>query len=196
MKSAEASLVAVQSQRRHWLAVIIPIALALSAAGLTLSFLSPGGIPDPTATLDAGVVTEFSAGTLRYYPGQHVFVVRDQAGGFLALYDWDAWAQRRQAEGEGKAGCRVHILDPIARPELGALRFLVGTEATRPRSLDGLMLRSGCDGSSFDGYGHRTFGPAGADLDTFDVKVDVSDHVVVDLTARHCQILSPCLAYR
>ncbi len=172
------------------------------AATVTLLVLAAAFLWPSTAdgvamqTFDAGVAASYEPGSIHRFEAQHLYLVRRSDSSFVALYDWDAWAQRRYQDGATEmAQCRVQTMpeDDLAyRGDLQSIR----SKYTREQGIENVVLRSGCDGSSFDAIGRLGFGPAGADLDRFPVYIAPNGHVVVTLSQRTCQTWSPCLPYQ
>ena len=179
--------------------VLLSLGALLIAAMIAAAvvFLWPLGVESgPRMAFDAGSESAFAPGSIRYLQPQHLYVVRRADGSFIALYDWDAWAQGRYKVGASyRETCRVQILPQSSiayQGDLSAIHTRYGAEA----GLEDIVLRSGCDGSSFDPLGRRATGPSAADLDRFPVSFDAARDVIVTLSQRECQALSPCLPYR
>ncbi len=157
-----------------------------------LSFLSSITDATPVRDFDAGAVSNFAPASIHEFAGQHLLLVRLQDGSFVALHDWDAWAQYRYSVGDkAKAECRVHPLDHDSPIYPGVLSSILHPTA----GFEDTVMISGCDGSLFDVLGNRTFGPAATNLDRFPVRTNGNGHVIVNLADQQCRPLSPCLSY-
>ena len=196
MTSASAPLQSNEVRGRVVL-LLIPLAVMAGLLVLAVAFLWPSTADGVSMqTFDAGVAAGYEPGSIHHFEAQHLYLVRRNDSSFVALYDWDAWAQRRyQAGATETAQCRVQIMpeDDLAyRGDLQSIR----SKYTQEQGIENVVLRSGCDGSSFDAIGRLGFGPAGADLDRFPVYIAPNGHVVVTLSQRTCQTWSPCLPYQ
>ena len=178
----------------------IRIALAalfgvLAVLGAVLVFWVSDSDDELGGRFDAGLQSEYAPGSIAYFEKQHVHLIRLTDGEFLALYDWDAWAQAQYRKGNvGMEQCRVGILpkdDAAYEGDLQAIR----ADYAPVEGLEDIVLRGGC-GIVFDPLGRRALGPAPADLDRFKVSVDRAGHVIIDLAQRVCDVDSPCLPNR
>lgn len=152
---------------------------------------------------DGGDVLQFNAGAESGYPPgsvtpfeeEHLILIRQSDGTFIALYDWDAWAQGQYRQGNtDMEACRVGIL-PEDSPAYEGDLVAIQSNYAPVEGLEDVVLRAGC-GNVFDPLGRRAFGPAPGDLDRFPVSVNDSGDVIVNLEQRKCDPASPCLRYR
>ncbi len=193
MNQAYAPLAANEVRGRIALLVAGLVVLA-GLIGLGLTFLWPSSTgPALSQSFDAGQAAGYAPASIHYFEEQHLYLVRRSDGSFVALYDWNARAQGQYQRGdEGKEACRVQVLSPDSPAYEGDLGAIRADYAPEP-GLENVVLRSGCDGTSFDALGRHGFGPSPGDLDRFPLFIDSQGHVIVTLAQRQCQPLSPCL---
>jgi hypothetical protein len=148
------------------------------AVGLVL-YLKPGGDVPAPGIFVAGPLEGFEPGSVTYFESEHVFVVRLNDGGLIALYDLGPKGQYWVSQGETeKAHCRAKLGDlPSGIRERPDLSLPAGFEKTGFNQL--------CDGGWWDAEGRGLSGPLNGDLDRFPVSV-VDGIVHVDVANRLC----------
>jgi hypothetical protein len=195
MSSAPAPLPSNEARGRLVLLFVGAVCI-IGLLVLAIAFLWPSTSDGAsTHSFDAGAASAFQPGSIHYFEDQHLYVVRRSDSSFIALYDWDSWAQFVYQAGEAdKAHCRVRITEEQLVPNQGTLQLI---RAAYPieQGLENVVLRSGCEGSAFDPLGRHGFGPA-YDLDRFPVYVATNGHVIVTLSQRQCPPEAPCLPYQ
>lgn len=174
----------------------IPVVLAsllgfLIVIAAIFVFAIDDGDDLPEGRFNAGRQSEFSPGSITYFEAQHVYLVRQTDGTFVASYDWEAWAQILYRDGdEAKRGCRVEISD---RHE-SSLEYIWSIHGP-VEGLEEIVLAQGCSGAYFDALGRRGFGPAYTDLERFQVIVSDRGDVIINFAERDCEAPSPCLPF-
>ena len=150
---------------------------------------------DDDLQFNAGAQSGYPPGSVTPFEEQHLILVRRSDGTFLALYDWDGWAQAQYSDGNTvMEACRVGILPKDSPAYEGDLVSIQNNYAP-VEGLEDIVLRAGC-GNVFDPLGRRAFGPAPGDLDGFPVSVNDRGDVIINLDQRRCDPASPCLADR
>jgi hypothetical protein len=68
------------------------VAVAALIANILVAFklLSPSNSDSPASAFDAGPVHSVVPGSIRYFSSQHFYLISQQDGSLLALYDWAA----------------------------------------------------------------------------------------------------------
>lgn len=158
-------------------------AAALVAVGaLLVGFVWPAGAVQDS--VDLGVAEEYEPGSVTMHEG--VVESSDLRWGVQALMDdrqTPAWARNHE------------VTIALARHDNGSFSAFIARDprtgcplAWRTNFLgydpDG-VFRDPCYGSTYDEYGLHVFGPSPRAMDFFDVMVDGSGHVIVDLRELH-----------
>lgn len=150
---------------------------------------------------NAGPQSDYAPGSITHLEAQRIYLVRLAGGDFVAMYDWGPRAQMSYENGEaGARDCRVAVYtrghdttrdDQWYEQTLEMMR----SQHEPVEGLEDTVLSAACYGASlFDPLGRRSFGPSD-DLDRFQLVVDSSGDVIIDLNDRHCKEYSPCLPY-
>lgn len=160
--------------------------LALLSLVAVAAYLDPGDVGKPGRFV-AGRVDDLQPGSVRYFEGEHFYLVRLADGSFLALYDIDRHRQILSvgATGDPRFGCRVRAMS--AATNEGVANILRASGTVVP-GFEGQAFRTPCTGATFDMTGRRLFGPAPTDLDRFPVRTLAGGFVEVNLASRQCAL--------
>jgi hypothetical protein len=159
------------------------IVVFLVVVGLVMYF-KPGSTAEPTGepSLDifaAGPIEDFEPGMLTLYEKEHIFVVRMQDGGVVALYDLGPHIQARVEAGDQEAAkCRA-----VLREDEEMAGWLAAAGA--PAGFEDRGIWDECGGVAWDVSGKQVWGPESGSLDRFTVEI-IDGIIRVNLGAREC----------
>ena len=169
------------------------IAAFFSAVGLVLYF-KPGGKDLPTdqtalTIFAAGPDQDFTKDSATYFQNEHFYLVRQNDGSLLALYDLSPSTQARVKQGDETAlDCRLKLINATS-----------GASDNGARSFGSDGLRDPCTSAIWDMSGGAMSDGATGDLDRFPVEI-INNIVRVDLAARQClneiTDTAPCIETR
>jgi hypothetical protein len=159
------------------------ILVFLLVVGLVMYF-KPGSTAEPTGepSLDifaAGPIEEFEAGMMTLFEKEHIFLVRMEDGGVIALYDLGPHIQARIAAGDEEAAdCRA-----VIREDEEMAGWLAATGA--PAGFGDRGIWDECGGVAWDASGQQVWGPESGSLDRFTVEI-IDGIIRVNLGDRRC----------
>lgn len=151
------------------LLIVLAVLVALFfAIGLAFD-QGPGALERSSSDFNAGAAEEYARGDVTYIEGRHVFVVRLDDGGFLALYD------KSPKQQEIDSDCRLRYDE---RAQLGGLAQLPGFAGAFVEECEGTRAVWRADGE-------RAFGAGYGDLDRFQTRID-GDDLIIEMDERTC----------
>ena len=154
------------------LAWVAALAIAGTAIVVAIGFFFDQGsnARQPDRTYDAGSAAAYEPGTVVYVEAQHLYIVRLEDGGFLALYD------KSPEQQELRSDCRIAFDDSATTAYLDPLPGIAG----------GLVENCGGMRAVWRADGTFAFGASYGNLDRFPTTVDATGHLIVDTSTRTC----------
>lgn len=153
----------------RWLALALVVAVI---AGLAIGLIFDQGsdADQPVRGINAGTAEQYARGDVTYIDAEHVYVVRLEDGGFLALYDK---SPKQQALG---SDCRVRYDETAVLPAIVQLSGFTGALVEECEDVRAVWR---VDGAFAAGSG---FG----DLDRFGTSTNKDGDLIVDTRTRTC----------
>ena len=160
------------------LAIVAAVVFVGFFVGFLILFLGSGAETGEVALRPAA---SYAPGSYDYNGERNFYLIRLGNGTFLALADLDA--ANRAAEGRR---CRVAPI-PGNAPDLPGIIDMYAARIDGPAEGSTLVFREDCNGALYNVLGERLDAEE-RNLDRYDVSVNGSGNVVVDVSLRRCSV--------
>lgn len=148
---------------------VVVVAVAVVVA-IGFIFDQGDSAKQPQRVYNAGAAAAYQPATVNYAEAAHLFIVRLQDGGFLALYD------KSPKQQELNSDCRLSFDDNAGIGNLDPLPEMGG----------GFVEECGSARAVWRADGAFAFGASYGDLDRFSTRVDANGDLIVDISSRTC----------